>query len=91
MSYVMPGRHGLLLYRPMPNLSGRNHRMLTPSPTHNLCAVKASRNYLKKENKIPPSSPLGYMSDRAKPYQIHVKQRSCANVNSLISERAELT
>ncbi len=32
--------------------------------------------------KLPPSSPLGYASDSAKPYQILDMQRSCVDVNS---------
>ncbi len=33
-------------------------------------------------SKITPSSPLRWASDIAKPYQIYVKQRSCADVKS---------
>jgi hypothetical protein len=33
-------------------------------------------------SKLPPYSPLGLASDIAKPYQVRVKQRSCADVNS---------
>jgi hypothetical protein len=53
-----------------------HHRVLAPPP---LSAEKASRNHLNEFN--TPYLPTGICYG-AKPYQIYVKQRSCADVNS---------
>jgi hypothetical protein len=55
------------------------HLVLTPPPLP-LIVAKAGRNQSNEKN--TPSSPLVQANDIAKPYQIYVKQRSCADVNS---------
>ncbi len=42
---------------------------------------------------MPPSSPLGEVTDTAKPNQIYIYdwQRPCADVNSLYNRNAEFT
>jgi hypothetical protein len=49
-------------------------------PPPPLSGAKAGRNHLKEHSKNHPSSPLA--SGIAKPYQIYVKLRSCADLSS---------
>ncbi len=59
------------------------HRVLTPPPAPSSISVaKAGRIEIIGTSEIPPSSPLGSASYIAKPYEIYVKQRSRADVNS---------
>jgi hypothetical protein len=62
-------------------------QLITPPPPPKQGSAATFRRRSSGTSEIPPSSPLEQASDTAKPYQIYVKQRSHADVNSPCTRR----